>query len=165
MATYRRKICGLDERIWKDEQVINLFMDYETFGEHQWVDTGIFDFMKALPAEVFKNSDFTFNTPGEIIEKYQPISKIHVPYPISWADEERDLTAWLGNELQDDAFDKLFELEPLVKKCTDKSIKKTGDTSRQAITFTTCVPNGSRTVKSTSISIRTAHHMMHISIT
>lgn len=107
-----------------DDQVINLFMDYETFGEHQWADTGIFEFMKALPSEVFKNSDLAFNTPSEVIEKYQPVSKIHVPYPISWADEERDLTAWLGNELQDDAFDKLYELESLVKKCTDKTIKQ-----------------------------------------
>ncbi len=60
------KFVGWMKDLGKDEQVINLFMDYETFGEHQWVDTGIFDFMKALPAEVFKNSDFTFNTPGEV---------------------------------------------------------------------------------------------------
>lgn len=111
-------------QIGEEEQVINLFMDYETFGEHQWVETGIFDFMKALPNAVFKNSTFSFNTPSEVSEMYQPIAKLHVPYPISWADEERDLTAWLGNELQDEAFDKLYELEAKIKKCKDKKILK-----------------------------------------
>ena len=106
----------------EEEQVVNLFMDYETFGEHQWEETGIFDFMKALPQAVFKNSDYTFNTPEEVTKMHQPIAKLHVPYPISWADEERDLTAWLGNELQDEAFDKLYQLEGKIKKCKDKSI-------------------------------------------
>ena len=106
----------------EEEQVVNLFMDYETFGEHQWEETGIFDFMKALPQAVFKNSDYTFNTPIEVTKMHQPIAKLHVPYPISWADEERDLTAWLGNELQDEAFDKLYQLEGKIKKCKDKSI-------------------------------------------
>ena len=106
------------------EQIVNLFMDYETFGEHQWEETGIFDFFKSLPASVFKNSKFKFRTPSDIVANIQPISKIHVPFPISWADEERDLTAWLGNELQDDAFEKLYELEEKVKKCKDESIMK-----------------------------------------
>ena len=107
-----------------EEQVINLFMDYETFGEHQWPETGIFDFMRALPGTVFGNSDFSFNTPSEVSEIYQPVAKLHVQYPISWADEERDLTAWLGNELQDEAFDKLYKLEHKVKDCGDAFIQK-----------------------------------------
>lgn len=107
-----------------EEQVINLFMDYETFGEHQWEETGIFDFFKSLPAEVFKNSNFQFNTPSEVSKMYQPVAKLQVPYPISWADEERDLTAWLGNELQDEAFDKLYQLEPLIVGCKDENILK-----------------------------------------
>ena len=98
----------------KDE-LVNLFMDYETFGEHQWQETGIFEFMKALPARVFSHSNFEFNTPSEIVTKLQPVSAIHVPHPISWADEERDLTAWLGNDLQDDSFDTLYTLEKSVK--------------------------------------------------
>ncbi|MFC1734202.1 glycoside hydrolase family 57 protein, partial [candidate division KSB1 bacterium] len=105
------------------QEVVNLFMDYETFGEHQWPETGIFEFMKALPERVFQHSNFTFNTPSELTEKMQPVSAIHVPYPISWADEERDLTAWLGNDLQDDAFNKLYELEEKVNKCTDSNIQ------------------------------------------
>ncbi|PLW92652.1 MAG: alpha-amylase [Marinilabiliales bacterium] len=101
------------------EEVIHLFMDYETFGEHQWQETGIFEFMRALPQRVFSNSQFTFNTPSDLSEQLQPVSAIHVPHPISWADEERDLTAWLGNDLQDDAFDALYELEGAVKQIND----------------------------------------------
>ncbi len=106
----------------KNEETINLFMDYETFGEHQWAETGIFDFMRALPERVFSHSNFKFATPKELGEKLQPVSSIHVPTPISWADAERDLTAWLGNELQDEAFDKLYALEQKVKHCTDQQI-------------------------------------------
>ncbi|MDR2563574.1 MAG: glycoside hydrolase family 57 protein [Prevotellaceae bacterium] len=92
------------------EEIVNLFMDYETFGEHQAASTGIFEFMKNLPKQVFSSTDFEFATPSEAVEKHQPVAPIHVPFPISWADEERDLSAWLGNELQDDAFDSLYAL-------------------------------------------------------
>ncbi|MEI8204832.1 MAG: glycoside hydrolase family 57 protein [Bacteroidota bacterium] len=103
----------------QEEEVVNLFMDYETFGEHQWPETGIFEFMKALPSRVFSHSNFSFNTPSEVSETCQPVSAIHVPFPISWADEERDLTAWLGNELQDDAFDALYNMEWKINQCDD----------------------------------------------
>lgn len=106
------------------QQTVNLFMDYETFGEHQWPETGIFEFMKALPGRVFANSNYSFNTPAELSEKLQPVAAIHVPHPISWADEERDLTAWLGNELQDDAFNKLYDLEHRVAKAQDEKIQQ-----------------------------------------
>ncbi len=117
------KFIGWLNDIEPEEEVVNLFMDYETFGEHQWKETGIFDFMAALPARVLKNTNFRFATPTELGKKLQPVSAIHVPYPISWADEERDLTAWLGNEMQDEAFDKLYSLEPKVKSCSDPGIK------------------------------------------
>jgi len=106
------------------QEVINLFMDYETFGEHQWPETGIFDFMRALPERVMSNTNFTFNTPSEVSSHLQAVAPINVPDPISWADEERDLTAWLGNELQDEAFDKLYQLEDKVKKCDDYQLIK-----------------------------------------
>jgi alpha-amylase len=106
------------------EEVVNLFMDYETFGEHQWAETGIFDFMKKLPALVFSKSEFKFATPKEIGNTLKPVSAIHVPTPISWADEERDLTAWLGNDMQDEACDTLYELKDKVKLCTDPLIQK-----------------------------------------
>lgn len=105
----------------KDE-IINLFMDYETFGEHQWAETGIFEFLKALPQRVFSNSNFEFLTPSEAAKKHQPIANLHVPYPISWADEERDLTAWLGNEIQDDAFDNLYSLIEKINNINDPDI-------------------------------------------
>jgi alpha-amylase len=108
----------------KKHEVLNIFMDYETFGEHQWRETGIFEFMRALPARIFSHSDFSFNTPSELAEKLQPVSAIHVKDPISWADEERDITAWLGNDLQDDAFANLYELEEMVSKSVDPEIYK-----------------------------------------
>jgi alpha-amylase len=107
-----------------NEEVINLFMDYETFGEHQWENTGIFDFMRALPQRVLETGRFKFATPGEALDELQPVAPFHVMYPISWADEERDLTAWLGNDLQDDAFDSLYECEQVVEKTNDPQIKK-----------------------------------------
>ena len=116
------KFVGWLNEIDPKEEVVNLFMDYETFGEHQWPETGIFEFMRALPARVFSHSNYTFNTPSELAEKLQPVSVVHVPYPISWADEERDLTAWLGNELQDEAFDKLSSLKHKVDRCKDPDI-------------------------------------------
>jgi alpha-amylase len=102
--------------------VVNLFMDYETFGEHQWEESGIFDFMRALPESVFKNSPYTFSTPSEVAAKAQVVSAALVPNPISWADEERDLTAWLGNEMQYEAFEKLYSLEEKVYASGDDSL-------------------------------------------
>lgn len=90
--------------------VINLFMDYETFGEHQSASTGIFDFMKYLPEAVLRDGTFKFGTPSEVSKACKSISELEVPEPISWADEERDITAWLGNELQQEAFNKLYGL-------------------------------------------------------
>ncbi|MCE7054084.1 glycoside hydrolase family 57 protein [Algoriphagus sp. AGSA1] len=108
----------------KEDETLNLFMDYETFGEHQWSETGIFEFMKHLPEAVFTQTNFGFSTPSEIAAKVAPVGKIHVPIPISWADEERDLTAWLGNDLQDEAFDRLYELEKIVNSIEDEEIQR-----------------------------------------
>jgi alpha-amylase/alpha-mannosidase (GH57 family) len=80
--------------------------------------------MKALPNAVFSFSNFKFATASEVADTHQPVAAYNVPYPISWADEERDLTAWLGNELQDEAFDKLYELESLVNSLNDEEINK-----------------------------------------
>ena len=88
--------------------VINLFMDYETFGEHQGAESGIFDFMRYLPEAVISDGTMSFVTPSEAVKANKVVSQLDVPDPISWADEERDVTAWLGNELQQDAFNKLY---------------------------------------------------------
>jgi alpha-amylase len=90
--------------------VINLFMDYETFGEHQWEDTGIFDFLRALPEEILKHPDNDFLTVTEAAERYPSVGTVDVPHYMSWADVERDLSAWLGNGIQHDAIGKLFAL-------------------------------------------------------
>jgi len=100
-------------------QTVNLFMDYETFGEHQWEDTGIFDFMRHLPEEILKHPDNNFKTPSEVVDSYEAVGTIDVPHIVSWADIERDLSAWLGNPMQSNAFYELYKLE--------KKIKKTGD--------------------------------------
>ncbi len=94
----------------KDGDIVNLFMDYETFGEHQSADSGIFDFLRALPAAVLSDGTFGFVTPAEAVKKHKPVSDIDVEDPISWADEERDVTAWLGNELQSEAFKKVYAM-------------------------------------------------------
>jgi alpha-amylase len=116
------KFVGWLNEVPENEESINLFMNYETFGEHQLEKTGIFDFLAAFPSAVFKNSKYTFSTPSEVAEKLQVVSAANVPNPISWADEERDLSAWLGNEMQQEAFNKLYELKDSVDKCDLKDI-------------------------------------------
>jgi alpha-amylase len=101
-------------------QVCNLFMDYETFGEHQWAETGIFDFLRHLPAEVMRASrDNNFLTPGQVIDAYEPVGEVDVPHMISWADAERDLSAWLGNAMQSNALHELYKLEGAMKEKND----------------------------------------------
>ena len=94
----------------KDDEIVNLFMDYETFGEHQKAESGIFDFMKALPGEFIADGEFEFVTPSEAARKHKAVADLEVFDPISWADEERDVTAWLGNELQQEAFNKVYAM-------------------------------------------------------
>ncbi len=102
----------------------NLFMDYETFGEHQWAETGIFDFLKALPDEVLKANPGAneFLTPSESIRKHEPAATYDVPHMISWADTERDLSAWLGNAMQSNALHELYKLEEMVKATGDEQL-------------------------------------------
>ena len=105
-----------------DEEVVNVFMDYETFGEHQSATTGIFDFMERLPEAILSNSGFCFATPHELEKTLQPVCAVNAPSPLSWSDEERDLTAWLGNPLQDDAFKSLYDLSNKVKRIKDEEL-------------------------------------------
>ena len=105
-------------------ELVNIFIDYETFGEHNWKETGIFNFLSHLPGSVLRKTPFKFMTPSEVADNLQPISTISVPSPISWADEERDITAWLGNELQNAAFEKLYFLSDKVNSCQYDLLKK-----------------------------------------
>lgn len=102
--------------------VVNLFVDYETFGEHQWEDTGIFEFLRCLPGEIFKHPDADFKTPTEVAAAYDAVDVLDVPYCISWADVERDLSAWLGNPMQHSAITELYNLEGQVKACKDPDL-------------------------------------------
>ncbi len=116
------KFAGWMNKRGDDAELINLFIDYETFGEHQKEETGIFKFLEALPATVLKKTGYSFMTPEMAAKEFQPVSALKVQNPVSWADEERDLTAWLGNELQDAAFNKLYSLAERVSICNDEGI-------------------------------------------
>jgi len=103
-------------------EVINLFMDYETFGEHQWEETGIFDFLSNLPRELLKHPDNNFVTPSEAIKKYPAREELDIENFVSWADVERDLSAWLSNPMQHDAMSKLYELEAEILSRGDQDL-------------------------------------------
>lgn len=111
---YAGWLHGLDKA-----DVVVLYMDYETFGEHQWADTGIFAFLKAVPGAILKHPGTDFKTPLEAVKTYRPAARLDVPQFISWADTDRDLTAWLGNHLQNDAFRSLYEMEKRVRGMKD----------------------------------------------
>lgn len=103
-------------------EVINLFMDYETFGEHHNVETGIFDFLSELPSAVLKRDDFSFVTPSEASDKYESVGPIDVSDFTAWADESRDLSAWMGNDMQNSAMDMLYEMGDMVKETGDPEL-------------------------------------------
>jgi alpha-amylase len=102
--------------------LVNLFIDYETFGEHQWQDTGVFEFMRHLPAELLRYPDNDFKTPTEVAAAFDAVDMVDVPQLVSWADTERDLSAWLGNPMQQNAIEELYGLERTVKELNDVDI-------------------------------------------
>ncbi len=112
-------------RIGSGEAVINLFMDYETFGEHQWPETGIFEFLRHLPGEILRHPAFRFETPAEAAASHEPAGEIDCPSFVSWADEERDTTAWLGNAMQRDAIKTLYGLEAAIRRRRDEGLLTT----------------------------------------
>jgi len=116
------KFCHWIDRVNGCGHTVNLFMDYETFGEHQWEDTGIFDFFLHLPQEILKHPDNNFKTPSEVIRTYPSVGALDVPHMISWADTERDLSAWLGNAMQSNALHELYRMEKQVKETGDPEI-------------------------------------------
>ena len=105
----------------ENEPLVNLFMNFDTFGELQSKESGIFNFLKALP-RCAEERKITFKTPSEIISKTKSVDSIHVLHPISWADEERDTSAWLGNRLQKDAVSKLYSIGERVRLSKDKRL-------------------------------------------
>jgi alpha-amylase len=114
-ATWVHSIAGMGE-------TINLFMDYETFGEHQWEHSGIFEFLRFMPEYILKHPDFSFKTVSETAEAY-PVRDIYDCHELtSWADTERDLSAWIGNPMQDEAIAKIYQLEELVYASKDEKM-------------------------------------------
>ena len=103
-------------------EIVNLFMDYETFGEHQWEDTGIFKFMEILPRYILQHPDNDFVTPSEAIARFDARDELDYPHFVSWADTERDLSAWLSNPIQHDAMKHIYAMEDDVLKTKDKKI-------------------------------------------
>jgi alpha-amylase len=102
-----------------DQQIVNLFMDFETFGEHQWADTGIFEFFENFVGKWLSNPNNTFYTVSGAIDAFEPVGEISMPNTVTWADNERDLTAWLGNSMQQEALRHVYSLE--------QDILRTGD--------------------------------------
>lgn len=102
-----------------DQPLMNLFMDYETFGEHQWQDTGIFDFFEEFVGRWLSNPDNTFYTVSEAIDANEPAGTLSMPETVTWADSERDLTAWLGNSMQHEAMRHLYSLEDDILRTND----------------------------------------------
>lgn len=125
------KFADWVNRINGDGYICNLFMDYETFGEHQWAETGIFQFLEALPEKVFdvNPGQNHFNTPSEALERFAPVGEYRSPHMTSWADTERDLSAWLGNPMQSSALTELYKLEAPIKQLVDDA--ETDDSSRR----------------------------------
>jgi len=111
------------DKIPENEQLINLFMNYETFGNLQPKESGIFEFLKALPYFA-EQKGITFSTPSEVAAKLKPVEALSIPYLISWADEERDLSAWLGNALQNEAFEKIYSIGERVRMIKDRRIQQ-----------------------------------------
>jgi len=101
---------------------VNLFMDYETLGEHQWKDSGIFNFIRSLPINILKNSKNNFMTPSELVQNYEAIAELDTHKMVSWADTERDLSAWNGNDMQRSALSSIFKIEKEVKSSNDKEL-------------------------------------------
>jgi alpha-amylase len=101
---------------------VNLFMDYETFGEHQWEDTGIFKFLEQLPVELAKNPGLDFKTPSEVIQAYDVRDEMDIPHILTWADSDRDLTAWVGNPMQKAAIETVYALEDDMLRSNDRQL-------------------------------------------
>lgn len=118
------KFAGWVNQINGNGYICNLFMDYETFGEHQWSDTGIFDFLRHMPGAVMRHPDNNFLTPSQVVDKYDAVGDIDVPHLISWADTERDLSAWLGNAMQSNALHELYKLEGALREKGDKQLQE-----------------------------------------
>jgi alpha-amylase len=106
----------------QDASIFNLFMDYETFGEHQWDESGIFDFLSHLPKQWLAHNNNSFMTVSEAIDAYEPVDRIDMPHTVTWADTERDLSAWLGNNMQVSSIHGIYALADKILGTGDLSL-------------------------------------------
>ncbi|MDN5275784.1 MAG: alpha-amylase [Candidatus Saccharibacteria bacterium] len=113
------KYISWAEEALDNQPILNLFMDYETFGEHQWADTGIFSFFESFVGAWLANPDHGFYTASEAVDANEPSDEISMPQTVTWADSERDLTAWLGNSMQQEALNCLYAMEKDVMRSND----------------------------------------------
>ncbi len=118
-GTYIDWIASLPE----EEEVINIFMHLCAFGIYQPLSSNILEFLKALP-EAARQRGISFSTPSEVVDNYNSVAPLEVPYPMSWVDEERDISCWLGNVMQREAFQKLYSIGDRVRLCTDRHIRQ-----------------------------------------
>lgn len=116
------KFANWTHQISGNGDILNLFMDYETFGEHQWASTGIFEFLDHLPSKILAHPDWSFKTPSEVVADYPKRSEIHFHRLTSWADMERDLTAWRGNNMQNSALETIYGMRNDVYKTANPAI-------------------------------------------
>lgn len=112
----------LNTSLGPDGDTINLFMDFETFGENVWEDTGIFTFFAGFVERWLANPANTFYTAGEACDSFEAADEVDTPHTTTWADAERDLTAWLGNSMQHEAMKYLYELEQDVLRTKDTAL-------------------------------------------
>lgn len=106
----------------QNQPLVNLFMDYETFGEHQWSDTGIFDFFETFVDRWLIDKQNKFYTVSEAIDQHPPVGSLSMPNTITWADSERDLSAWTGNSMQKEALKHLYSLEKDIIASNDRQL-------------------------------------------
>lgn len=118
----------------EDQQIVNLFLSMETFGEFLPAGTGIFEFLKALP-RFAREKGIDFMTPGEACSKLKSVGSMGVPFPLSWADEARDVSAWMGNDLQREALNKLYSVAERVNLASDRRLKQDWDRLQSADHF------------------------------
>ncbi|HID26043.1 MAG TPA: alpha-amylase, partial [Thermoplasmata archaeon] len=105
-----------------DGDLVNIFMDYETFGEHQQSETGIFEFLRKFPETAINDENMEFITVGEAVRRFNVVGELNVPFAISWADTERDVSTWLGNEMQIACFNELKEIGRMIKERGDTDL-------------------------------------------
>lgn len=122
---YAEKYASWLHALHGQADIINLFMDFETFGEHQWSETGIFEFLKHLPDYILRHPEYYFVTPAEATKTIMPVAHLDVPDYMSWADVDRDLSAWRGNNMQEDALHAIYALEKDVYATKDEGLIKT----------------------------------------